>query len=120
MTSHSLSVTPTELKRLGSYLVEAGLLTQVQIDVALVDQAATGVRFGDILVLRSWIKEQTIEYFMKKIVLPEREAAASELLTQTKGQQPVKRSPAVGQRSSPAKQKLFGTFRDRDSEGWVG
>jgi hypothetical protein len=119
MSNHSFSVTPTELKQLGSYLVEAGLLSQVQIDVALADQAATGVRFGDILVLRSWIKEQTIEYFMRKIILPEREAVPKSL-AHTEGQQPAKRSPTVGQRSTVAKQKLFGTFRDRDTEGWMG
>ena len=72
--------TITRIKRLGSYLVEAGLITQAHIDVALADQEATGVRFGDILVIRGWLKEQTIEYLMEKIILPEREAAARELL----------------------------------------
>jgi len=65
-----------ELKRLGSYLVEAGLLTQLQVRVALADQQAIGLRFGDVLVLQGWIKQQTLEYFMQKLVLPERKVAA--------------------------------------------
>jgi len=60
-------------KRLGGYLVEAGLLTTAQVDVALNDQKMTGMRFGEILAARGWVKQQTIEYFMAKVVMPERE-----------------------------------------------
>lgn len=62
----------TEIKRLGDYLVEAGLLTQAQIEVALADQAMTNLRFGEVLIRRGWVKEETIEYLMKKVILPER------------------------------------------------
>lgn len=67
-------------KRLGGYLVEAGLLTPAQVDVALNDQKLTGMRFGEILAARGWVKQQTIEYLMKKVVLPEQEAAKQELV----------------------------------------
>lgn len=60
-------------KRLGSYLIDAGLLSESQVDVALNDQEATGMRFGDILVERGWIKRQTIEYLTRKIIRMERE-----------------------------------------------
>lgn len=59
-------------KRLGSYLIDAGLLTESQIDVALQDQEATGMRLGDILVERGWVKRQTIEYLTRKIIKMER------------------------------------------------
>lgn len=62
----------TESKRLGDYLVEAGLLTDSQIEVALTDQLTTGLRFGEVLVRRGWVKEETIEYLMQKVILPER------------------------------------------------
>jgi len=62
-----------EVKRLGSYLVEAGLITQAQVDAALADQKVTGKRLGEVLVQRGWINQQTIEYLMKKIILPERQ-----------------------------------------------
>jgi hypothetical protein len=67
-------------KRLGGYLVEAGLLTPAQVDVALNDQKLTGMRFGEILAARGWVKQQTIEYLMKKVVLPEQEAAKQNLV----------------------------------------
>lgn len=61
-----------ESKRLGDYLIEAGLLTPAQIEIALADQGATGLRFGEVLIRRGWVKEETIEYLMQKIILPER------------------------------------------------
>ncbi|MGB8700375.1 MAG: hypothetical protein WCD18_13250 [Thermosynechococcaceae cyanobacterium] len=58
-------------KYMGNYLVEAGLLSTAQVDVALSDQAATGMRFGDIVASRGWLKEQTIEYLMKYLIAPQ-------------------------------------------------
>jgi hypothetical protein len=77
MSSDALSedgsqISLSESKRLGDYLVEAGLLTDAQIEVALADQVTTSLRFGDVLIRRGWVKEETIEYLMKKVVLPER------------------------------------------------
>jgi len=62
-----------EVKRLGSYLVEAGLITQAQVDAALAEQKLTGKRLGEVLVQRGWINQQTIEYLLKKVILPERQ-----------------------------------------------
>lgn len=62
-------------KRLGSYLLEAGLLTPAQVHVALNDQQATGMRFGEVLVARGWVKEQTVEWIMQKVIVPERRAS---------------------------------------------
>jgi hypothetical protein len=62
-------------KPLGAYLVEAGLLSEAQVGVALADQDVTSMMFGEILVTRGWVKAQTIEYLMQKIVIPERDAA---------------------------------------------
>ncbi len=65
--------TVAEMKRLGNYLMEAGLLTESQINVALADQEITGMRLGEALARRGWVKEETIEYLMKKVILPERQ-----------------------------------------------
>lgn len=73
-SSPAASDSSSSRKRLGGYLVEAGLLTPAQIDVALNDQKLTGMRFGEILAARGWVKQQTIEYLMKKVILPEQEA----------------------------------------------
>jgi hypothetical protein len=58
-------------KRIGGYLVEAGLLTPAQVNVVLDDQKVTGLRFGEILAARGWVKQETIEYLMEKVILPE-------------------------------------------------
>lgn len=65
--------TAAEMKRLGNYLMEAGLLTESQINVALADQEITGMRLGEALARRGWVKEETIEYLMRKVILPERQ-----------------------------------------------
>jgi hypothetical protein len=61
-------------KRLGAYLLEAGLISEAQVEVALTDQQATGMKFGEVLSTRGWINQQTVEYLMKKVVIPERKA----------------------------------------------
>jgi len=72
--SPASAATSAQRKPLGSYLVEAGLLTSGQVDVALNDQKMTDMRFGEILVARGWIKQQTVEYLMQKVILPEQQA----------------------------------------------
>lgn len=59
-------------KHIGQYLVEAGLLTQARLEMALSEQKRTGMRLGELLVRKGWINEQTIEYLMKKVILPDR------------------------------------------------
>jgi hypothetical protein len=75
----SVPLAPAKPKRLGAYLVEAGLLTPAQIDVALNDQKImSDMRFGEVLVARGWIKQQTLDYLMKKIIEPEQRAIRQE------------------------------------------
>ncbi len=65
-----------EIKKLGSYLIDAGLVTIAQIDVALSDQAfMDDMRIGDILVTRGWIKQQTLDFVINKVVDPEQSIA---------------------------------------------
>ena len=59
-------------KKIGSYLVDAGLLDASQVEIALNDQKLTGLRFGDIVVNRGWVKKQTLEYVIRKVVTFER------------------------------------------------
>lgn len=58
-------------KPLGGYLVEAGLISPAQVNVALADQEESEMRFGQILVARNWIKEQTIDFIIDKVIRPE-------------------------------------------------
>lgn len=70
MASHS----PDD-RRIGSYLIEAGLLSPAQVDVVLSDQKLTGMKFGEILVSRGWLKSQTIEFLFENVILPQRTLA---------------------------------------------
>jgi hypothetical protein len=81
----SAPLAPPSVKRLGSYLVEAGLITPAQVDVALNDQKVmSDLRFGEALVTRGWIKQQTLDYLIKKIVEPEQQ-----LRQQSQRQSPI-------------------------------
>lgn len=73
-------------KRLGGYLIEAGLITPDQVSVALNDQQSTGMRFGEVLVARGWLKEQTVEWIMQKVIVPEKKAYQRHLSTTTVAQ----------------------------------
>ena len=77
-------------KRIGDYLVEAGLLSLAQVEVVLLDQDFTGMRFGEILVTRGWLKSQTIEFFFQNVILPQR----------TLAKKAVKNTPNTSQSSS--------------------
>ncbi|MBD2460439.1 hypothetical protein H6G89_05220 [Oscillatoria sp. FACHB-1407] len=92
-------------KRLGSYLVEAGLLTTAQLDVALNDQkmteqmTGTRMQLGEIIAARGWVKEQTIEFLMQKVVIPERRAYERRYQeTVHQGQETVRQQRQVTQR----------------------
>jgi len=51
-------------KRLGEYLVEAGLLTPQHIRQALTEQRQSGLRLGEILVSRGCVGEATVDFII--------------------------------------------------------
>ncbi|MEY2978348.1 MAG: hypothetical protein ACO3NK_13230 [Prochlorotrichaceae cyanobacterium] len=65
-------------KPLGRYLVEAGLLSQAQLDIALRDQEYSGYPLGEILVLRGWVQQSVIDLVVQKLQ-PVSDASQSEL-----------------------------------------
>lgn len=67
-------------KLLGMYLVEAGLITPAQLDMATEEQKVDGSRrLGEILARRGWVSQQTIEYLMENVVCPQRRAVEKQL-----------------------------------------
>lgn len=50
-------------KPLGQILIEAGLISIGQIEVALREQQETGMRIGEILVAHGWIEQETVDFF---------------------------------------------------------
>ncbi|MBP0000221.1 MAG: hypothetical protein J7641_14685 [Cyanobacteria bacterium SID2] len=61
-------------KRLGMYLLEAGLLSPAQIQVAAYDRKVTGKKFSEVIVDRGWVKQQTIDFIIKRVIVPEQRA----------------------------------------------
>ncbi len=51
-------------KRLGEYLVEAGLLTPQHIRQALMEQRQSGLRLGEILVSQGAVREATVDFIV--------------------------------------------------------
>ncbi|MGF1479758.1 MAG: FHA domain-containing protein [Cyanophyceae cyanobacterium] len=49
-------------KPLGAILQEAGLVSAAQIEMALRDQAVTELKLGEILALRGWLKQETVNF----------------------------------------------------------
>ncbi len=89
-------MTTPEIKRLGSYLVDAGLVTLAQIDVALNDQEfMDDMRIGDILVTRGWIKQQTLDFVIDKVVDPEQSIARRTTLEDSLTKRQVPRDTAT-------------------------
>ena len=59
-------------KPIGNYLIEADLISPDRIFQALEEQKRTEERIGDILVRQGALKRKTLDYFVEKIVEPER------------------------------------------------
>jgi hypothetical protein len=49
---------------LGYYLKEAGLLNDEQISLILSEQNKLWLRFGSVAVLKGWLKEETLKFFL--------------------------------------------------------
>ena len=54
---------------IGYYLEEASLLNSRQVETILQEQKTTQQKFGDIAVQKGWIKQDTIDYFLKILSL---------------------------------------------------
>jgi len=52
---------------LGYYLTASGLLTEAQLQDLLKEQQKIGIRIGALAVLRGWLKQETVDFFLKKI-----------------------------------------------------
>ncbi len=52
-------------KPLGQILVEAGLISMSQIELALKEQKQTNLKIGEILTLHGWIKQETADFLQK-------------------------------------------------------
>ena len=56
----------TVKKPIGQILIEAGLISINQIEIALQEQKYNDLRIGEILVLHGWIQQQTVDFLVEK------------------------------------------------------
>jgi hypothetical protein len=54
-------------RALGYYLQEAAILDEQQVEALLKEQWQTGVRLGALAVLRGWLKQDTLDFFLKNL-----------------------------------------------------
>ena len=67
MSSLKLSPARTPKKLIGQLLIEAGLIAEPQLALALSDQKTShycNLRLGEILALRGWVSQQTSDFFV--------------------------------------------------------
>lgn len=58
----------THSQRIGAHLLEAGLLTSEQLEVALADQERQATaRLGEVIQKRGWVKERTIQFLLNQV-----------------------------------------------------
>ncbi|MGA1622358.1 MAG: hypothetical protein ACO36E_06475 [Synechocystis sp.] len=65
--SWPLLVNGTIRHPLGHYLQLAHLLDEEQVHDILMEQRQLGVRFGAVAVLKGWVKQETVDYFLKNL-----------------------------------------------------
>ncbi len=53
-------------KPLGEILVEAGLVSLAQIEIALQEQSQSNLKIGEILASHGWVKQETADFFVEK------------------------------------------------------
>ncbi|WP_404790297.1 hypothetical protein [Altericista sp. CCNU0014] len=64
---------PTNFKPIGAYLLESGLINSHQLQHALIQQKSTPLSLGQIVASQGWVKQQTIEYLVEKVIESERQ-----------------------------------------------
>lgn len=52
---------------LGYFLINSGLLEEAQLTQILQEQMQTGMRLGALAVLQGWVKQPTIDFFLKHL-----------------------------------------------------
>lgn len=61
---------------LGYYLQQAYLLREDQVNLILEEQRKLGIRFGSVAVLKGWIKQKTLDYFLDNLIPEARTTSA--------------------------------------------
>lgn len=100
---------------LGYYLKASGLLDDKQIEAIMQEHRKLGIRFGSVAVLKGWLKQETVDFFLEYLYPQEKSASAfvgKRLQSQWQGQTP-RVQPTTASKKWAGK-KLDGEIR------WLG
>ncbi|PSN14479.1 hypothetical protein C7293_11440 [filamentous cyanobacterium CCT1] len=61
---------------IGYYFQQAGLLDAQQVETLLQEQAQAGLRIGALAVLRGWLSQETLDWFLRSLA-PEESASSA-------------------------------------------
>ncbi|MGK7909502.1 MAG: hypothetical protein AB4040_20015 [Synechococcus sp.] len=53
--------------KIGEYLTLANILTVTQVEELLIEQRQCGVRLGALAVMRGWLKQKTLDFFLEHL-----------------------------------------------------
>jgi hypothetical protein len=136
MADRSLTGQQDLQKFLGPQLMDAGLLSKAQVEVIYADQEHSGLSFGEVVVSRGWVKEETVNYVLRKFRLTEnlmsvvkelrsdREALQAELeasrVKQKAFQQRVSANAAISKSTHPGLVRDTNPANQDDCIDWIG
>jgi hypothetical protein len=107
---------------MGYYLQQAGLLNAQQVDALLQEQAQAGLRIGALAVLRGWLSQATLDWFLQGLA-PEESAASAFIKRQqaNNGSQAGQaRSPSQATQAPPSPQADAPAQPKPDDISWAG
>jgi hypothetical protein len=76
-------------KRLLVYLLESGLVVQAQLPVLQYDREMTGKAFSEILIDRGWVRKQTLDFLVDRVIIPEQRARRHRTQQNKQRMQPI-------------------------------
>lgn len=108
-------------REIGYYLRRAALLDEKKIREILAEQKKLGVRFGSVAVLRGWVKDKTLEFFLRYLH-PQQFSQTAELgkkdtfghLTTATGK--TTKHPATRNKDKSSLERLLDTIEAEDSK----
>jgi hypothetical protein len=103
---------------LGYYLKSAALLTDQQIELILEEQKKLGIRFGAIAVLKGWVNQQTVDYFLENLLADAKAASnfQSKKTSPKKSPTPAKNTMPNGLLSKEQKELILPSSQKRSMD----
>ncbi|OKH19009.1 hypothetical protein [[Limnothrix rosea] IAM M-220] len=63
----AMRIKQTERQPIGQYFIEARLITEAQVDDVLAEQKISNLRFGEVAILKGYLKEETVRFFVQHL-----------------------------------------------------